>query len=251
VVSGRGPERWDALGLEIKPWREAGDHILVCPNRHFGMRGLAMPQDWEQRTLKEMRAQTKRPIRVRPHPNGSKPARPLAEDLVGAWCVVIWASSCGVHALLAGIPVSVLALVDLQGRLGRQPESGGGAPAPERGRHSSAWRGRSGASRRSRVVSPSVTCYITPAKPKSRLLCSAFADGAGGKALESTTLSRRAGDVLRALAARRYGRRRATIPRAPGTTLDNAYFDGGAGRFYRIARNALQASGSKRRAGTG
>lgn len=100
-----GPERWDALGLELKPWRAAGDHILVCPNRHFGMKGLAMPTDWEARVVRDLRTKTKRPIRVRPHPNNAPPVRPLAEDLVGAYAVVIWASSCGVHALLAGIPV--------------------------------------------------------------------------------------------------------------------------------------------------
>lgn len=100
-----GPERWGGLGLELRPWREHGEHLLVCPNRHFGMKGFAMPQDWEPAALKTLRAATKRPIRVRPHPNGGTPVRALAEDLAGAWAVVIWASSCGVHALLAGIPV--------------------------------------------------------------------------------------------------------------------------------------------------
>lgn len=100
-----GAERWESLGLELKPWRSAGEHVLVCPNRHFGMKGLAMPIDWEQTTLKKLRQHTKRPVRLRPHPNNSAPARPLAADLENCWAVVIWASSTGVHALLAGIPV--------------------------------------------------------------------------------------------------------------------------------------------------
>jgi hypothetical protein len=103
-----GPERWQQLGIELRPWREAGAHILVCPNRHFGMKGLAMPTDWTPATLKALRQVTKRPIRVRPHPQDSKPERTLAEDLTGAWACVIWASSAGVQALYSGIPVIAL-----------------------------------------------------------------------------------------------------------------------------------------------
>lgn len=103
--NGGGPERWGALGLAIRPWRVAGEHVLVCPNRHFGMKGFAMPQNWERETVAQLRRFTKRPVRVRPHPNGGTPERPLAADLENCWAVVIWASSCGVHALLAGVPV--------------------------------------------------------------------------------------------------------------------------------------------------
>jgi hypothetical protein len=35
-----------ALGIELKPWRTDGDHILVCANRSFGMQGGIMPHDW-------------------------------------------------------------------------------------------------------------------------------------------------------------------------------------------------------------
>lgn len=100
-----GPERWEALEIGHAAWRTSGDHILVAPNRHFGPRGFIMPIDWQAATVKRLRQLTKRPIRVRPHPNGDPPERPLAEDLANCWQVVIWASSVGVHALLAGIPV--------------------------------------------------------------------------------------------------------------------------------------------------
>ncbi len=99
------PERWLSLAVELKSWRADGKHILVCPNRHFGMKDLAMPVDWESSILRSLREHTKRPIRVRPHPENSAPARPLSEDLAGAWAVVIWASSAGVHSLIAGVPV--------------------------------------------------------------------------------------------------------------------------------------------------
>jgi len=97
--------RWAGLGVELQAWREGGEHILMCPNRHFGMKGLAMPVDWGARTLKALRALTKRTIRVRPHPDGNPPERSLAEDLANCHAMVIWASSAGVHALVAGVPV--------------------------------------------------------------------------------------------------------------------------------------------------
>lgn len=103
-----GGERWKRLRLELKPWRERGEHILVCPNRHFGMKGLAMPIDWVQTAMKRLRTVTKRPIRLRPHPNGSPPAIPLLSDLENCWAMLIWASSAGVHSLLAGVPVIAL-----------------------------------------------------------------------------------------------------------------------------------------------
>lgn len=103
-----GPERWKALGLELGLWRDRGDHILVCPNRSFGRRDMIMPADWAANVVKRLRRHTSRPIRVRPHPGNwqeTPPKIPLAADLENAHACVIWSSSCGVHALLAGVPV--------------------------------------------------------------------------------------------------------------------------------------------------
>lgn len=106
-----GPERWTRLGVELQPWRANGEHILLCPNRPFGMRGFEMPVHWVRDTVEALRRHTKRPIRVRPHPGNwqqqapQAPQVPLADDLANAWAAVIWASSAGVHALVAGIPV--------------------------------------------------------------------------------------------------------------------------------------------------
>lgn len=100
-----GPERWDSLGVELKAWRATGDHVLVCPNRSFGRPDTIMPYDWPRKVVERLKAVTKRPIRVRPHPGNDKPKVPLDDDLRGAHCVVIWSSSVGVRALIEGIPV--------------------------------------------------------------------------------------------------------------------------------------------------
>lgn len=99
------PARWDALGIELRPWREDGLHVLVCPSRTFGRPDMTMPADWTAMKVRELRRHTRRPIRVREHPKNNKPARDLTEDLEGAWAMVIWASSAGIHALVRGIPV--------------------------------------------------------------------------------------------------------------------------------------------------
>lgn len=100
-----GPERWESLGVRLKPWRVEGKHILVAPNRSFGMRGFIMPDKWGETTADALRKVTKREVRLRPHPGNNRPAVPLENDLRDAHCVVIWSSSVGVKALIEGIPV--------------------------------------------------------------------------------------------------------------------------------------------------
>lgn len=100
-----GPERWDALGVELKPWRTDGEHILICPNRSFGRPDMIMPLNWAHDVAKRLLRITKRPIRIRPHPGNGAPTKPLADDLRGAHACVIWSSSAGLQALIAGVPV--------------------------------------------------------------------------------------------------------------------------------------------------
>lgn len=100
-----GVERFDALGLEIKPWRTTGTHILVTPSRSFGKPGHLMPGDWAVKTCAQLARLTARPVRVREHPGENRPKRTLADDLRDCWAMVTWYSSTGIDALLAGVPV--------------------------------------------------------------------------------------------------------------------------------------------------
>lgn len=104
-----GPElpawRWDALGIEIGRWRARGDHVLVCANRSFGMSGGVMPHDWAESVATRLKQFTKRSIRIRLHPGNLDSKVSLEKDLESAHACVIWSSSCGVHALVRGIPV--------------------------------------------------------------------------------------------------------------------------------------------------
>lgn len=100
--------RWRALGIELGRIQSGGKHILVCPNRSFGRPDFIMPTDWAERTAEHLKKFTDRPIRIRPHPGNwqsNPPKVPLSADLEGAHAMVIWASSAGVHALVAGVQV--------------------------------------------------------------------------------------------------------------------------------------------------
>jgi hypothetical protein len=102
-----GPERLNALGVDLKPWRTSGDHILVCPNRSFGVGEQVMAVDWAARRAEQLRRSTARPVRIRTHPGNDAPRRGLEDDLAGAWAVVVWSSSVAQHALAAGIPTFI------------------------------------------------------------------------------------------------------------------------------------------------
>lgn len=105
-----GAGRWTVgdrprFPVELKPWRETGEHILVLPQRGIGAPGVAMPIGWYQRMAEKLAKMTKRPIRVRRHPGLMVRYRPLEEDLAGAWACVTWGSGAGIKALVAGVPV--------------------------------------------------------------------------------------------------------------------------------------------------
>lgn len=98
-------DRWSSLGIELKPWRKDGTHVLVLPQRSIGEEGVAMPRGWETRIEAKLKEITKRPVRVRKHPGKANAGPTIEEDLEGAWCAVTWASGAGIKALIAGVPV--------------------------------------------------------------------------------------------------------------------------------------------------
>jgi hypothetical protein len=88
-----GTERWDALGVELMPWRTEGE-IVILPSRGLGPREIAMPRGWENQHAG----------RIRRHP-GKRDAVPLEADLAKAGRAITWGSGAAVKALLWGIPV--------------------------------------------------------------------------------------------------------------------------------------------------
>lgn len=101
--------RWAALGIAVQPFRESGEHILVCCQRGFGSETMRSPLDWPEKVVARLRSLTKRPIRVRRHPGRPachpEVAADLRRELAGAWACVTWSSASGIRALVEGVPV--------------------------------------------------------------------------------------------------------------------------------------------------
>lgn len=89
--------------FELRPWRAAGDHVLILPQRGIGCRGVAMPSGWLDSVKRRLGEVTRRPIRIRKHPGAAK-SDPWP-DLAGAHCAVTWGSGAAIKAIAAGIPV--------------------------------------------------------------------------------------------------------------------------------------------------
>lgn len=98
--------RFEKLGIEVKPWRTDGNHILVTAQRGIGSRTMASPINWHIKAAARLKGLTDKQIRIRPHPGNHAPAVPLENDFRDAWACAIWSSSSGVKALIAGIPVA-------------------------------------------------------------------------------------------------------------------------------------------------
>jgi hypothetical protein len=121
------PSRWQQIskdhGINLKPWRTQGTHILICTQRNGGwsMKGFDVVE-WLEKTVTEIRKYTSRPIIVRAHPgdknainylNSKDPrwaissAEKITDDFINAWAVITYNSSPAVAAAIEGIPVFV------------------------------------------------------------------------------------------------------------------------------------------------
>lgn len=111
------------LNLNLKPYRQNGNHILICLQRNGGwsMGGLDVIQ-WMNDTIRKIRQYSNRPIVVRSHPGDKKikhilsinhkntslsTNESLVEDLRSAWATVVYNSSPSVASLIEGIPTFV------------------------------------------------------------------------------------------------------------------------------------------------
>lgn len=119
------PSRWQKistrLGINLKPWRLEGHHILICLQRNGGwsMKGLDVQQWLDETIIKIRQYSKKRPIIVRLHPGDKKMPRMIKinhknvnisrnqniiSDLHGAWATVVYNSSPSVASIIEGIP---------------------------------------------------------------------------------------------------------------------------------------------------
>ena len=114
------------LGLEVKPWRTDGKHILICGQHDKSLQWQAMPRmsNWFLNTYDEIRKHTDRPIIFRPHPRcrlehierGLKHVyRQEPQHVTGTYdsfdmgfdnihCTISYSSNPGIHSVIEGVP---------------------------------------------------------------------------------------------------------------------------------------------------
>jgi hypothetical protein len=123
-------ENWNNMkrnyNMDLKPWRTAGNHILVTLQRPLGwsMRGINL-ETWLHETMSKIRANTDRPIVIRWHPGNwkdypkyaemlrqfnvivSPEGKHITEDLTNCWALVCHNSTPSSVATIEGIPAFI------------------------------------------------------------------------------------------------------------------------------------------------
>lgn len=137
-------DRWQALGVELKPWRERGDHILILGQTFHGLSSQhAHIYEWYAEVIRQIRARTDRRILFRQHPRMTKLRSQsesrqsnvglqtkakkdrdsikrylgkirhfewsttdlVEDDLKNCWAAVAFTTNAAVSAIINGIPV--------------------------------------------------------------------------------------------------------------------------------------------------
>lgn len=135
--------RWEKiktdLSITVKPWRQTGDHVLLCLQRSngFSFNYEKNITEWLIKTIKDISNVTDRKILIRKHPGDgklhnivrsvisdfdSKRIRKkgvlnkiytsantrIEDDLKNAWCTIVYNSSPSVVSAIEGVPVFIL-----------------------------------------------------------------------------------------------------------------------------------------------
>lgn len=110
-------------GVELKPWRTAGKHILVLCQRPKGFNMFTDQEVWLDKTVAKIRKHSRRPIMIRMHPGDGTRFKQIVkiqkkygtsviisehenirDALVDCWCTVGINSTPNVVAAIEGIP---------------------------------------------------------------------------------------------------------------------------------------------------
>lgn len=109
------PARFVAFSRPVAPWRKSGRHVLICPNSETYFRLFGMDvHAWLAQVCARIESVSDRPVRVR----WKREATPIQHDLRDCWAVVTFSSAAALDALIAGVPVFVLAPFAAASRMG-------------------------------------------------------------------------------------------------------------------------------------
>ena len=101
-------KRMESIGVKVKPWRQNGEHIVVCEQSAAFMELSGFGPNWTNGVVDILSTYTQREIRVRSwNRDKGKMSATLRADLVNAWALVTHMSAAANEALLLGVPVFV------------------------------------------------------------------------------------------------------------------------------------------------
>tara|TARA_B100000287_G_scaffold435049_1_gene501590 strand:- start:1235 stop:2104 length:870 start_codon:yes stop_codon:yes gene_type:complete len=124
-------DRWRKFNIELKPWRQNGNEIIICGQHHNSHQWRNNPpmQKWIEQQIIQIRKYTNRPIIVRPHPrnriaintnnfenvkiiypirdNKTYDDTDFSQRLNSAWAVVNYSSNPAMQSVFNGVPVFV------------------------------------------------------------------------------------------------------------------------------------------------
>ena len=127
-TKGNDDSRVNQLGIQLRPWRTQGDHILICLQHDKSEQWKNMPtlEHYVLDTVQKIRYHSNRKIIIRSHPRCPLPAQLRLDNVFyeipkqiqktyddfdlnfhNAWAVVSWSSNPGIHAVMNGIPAFV------------------------------------------------------------------------------------------------------------------------------------------------
>lgn len=121
------PDKWNQFsswhGVELKPWRTQGNHVLLLCQRPKGFNMFTDQASWVETTINSIRAHTDRPIVARMHPGDGAREKQIdrirklfgnqvtidtnaniRDALVNCWCTVGYNSTPNVVAAIEGVP---------------------------------------------------------------------------------------------------------------------------------------------------
>ena len=118
------PNRFNSMGIDIKDWRNKGDHILVIGQNLYDASLFGIDLElWLINTIKMLLKNTDRKIIVRDHPENKSRLKEVVnkfnytnrvsydknenikDSLHNAWCTVSYTSGSSVDSIIEGIPV--------------------------------------------------------------------------------------------------------------------------------------------------
>ncbi len=110
----RPSDRWNKLGIDVKPWRDkgTGDYILICPSSGpmTTFNNKMSEQQWTTQAIEDVeKAGFKAKLRKKPRGKGtSGPAAALVsfeDDVRDAYAVYTTVSMAAVESAILGVPV--------------------------------------------------------------------------------------------------------------------------------------------------